>query len=135
MIGWSKVVMGGAGPFAAFPSGATTYLPLALLAVLLVFSLIKAVGLWKEIREVEEPVTSGDLLATFGQAHADGELDDDEFERVRKRLASCPSRDQSAAADSRPPNDAAARKRTGPSSGDLDERSHSSAVQGTANEE
>jgi Putative zinc-finger len=125
MMGWWKVVMGGAGPFAAFPSRATTYLPLALLAVLLVFSLIKAVGLWQEIHEVEEPVTSGDLLATFEQAHADGELDDDEFERVREHLASCPSGDQSAATGSRPPNDAAARKRTGPSTADLDEQSHS----------
>jgi hypothetical protein len=127
MSGWWNVVTGGAGPFAAFPSHATTYLPLALLAVLLVFSLIKAVRLWQEIREVDEPVTSGDLLATFEQAHADGELDDDEFERVREHLASCPNGDQSAATGSRPPNDAAARKRTGPSSGDLDERSHSSA--------
>ena len=125
MIAWWKVVMGLVGPFAAFPSRLITYLPLVLLAVLLVVSLIKAVSLWKEINEVDEPVTPGDLLAAFEQAHADGELNDDEFQRVRQQLASCPSGDQSAATCSRPPHDDAAHEPTGSSSGDLDERTQS----------
>jgi hypothetical protein len=61
-----------------------------LLTVLLVALLIQAHRVWQEIHEVEEPVSSDDLLQSFTQAHADGELDDDEFERVRLQLTSFP---------------------------------------------
>jgi hypothetical protein len=94
MMRWSELVMHGAGLHAAFPSSealATTYFPLALLAVLLTVFLIKAVRLWQEIHEVDEPVTPGDLLASFEQAHAAGELNDDEFRKVREQLAGGPS--------------------------------------------
>jgi hypothetical protein len=40
---------------------------------------------------VEEPDSPGDLLASFEQAHAAGELDDEEFERVRARLKHSPT--------------------------------------------
>jgi len=66
------------------------YLPVILLSVLLVALLIKAHRVWQEIHDVEEPVSAGDLLEAFEQAHADGELDDDEFERVRLQLKSVP---------------------------------------------
>jgi hypothetical protein len=77
-------------PLAAFPtteSLATRYIPLALLAVLLVASLIKAIRVWGEIHDVEEPATVSDLLASFQEAHALGELDDEEFARVTEKLA------------------------------------------------
>lgn len=76
-------------PLAAFPtteSLATRYIPLALLAFLLVASLIKAVRVWGEIHDVEEPATASDLLASFQEAHALGELDDEEFARVTEKL-------------------------------------------------
>ncbi len=63
-----------------------TYIGLALLAVLLVVALIKAYRVWEEIHDVEEPDSPADLLAAFKQAHAAGELDDEELERVRERL-------------------------------------------------
>ena len=46
------------------------YIPLALLIVLLAALLIKAVRVWHEIHDVEEPDTPSDLLASFEQAHA-----------------------------------------------------------------
>ncbi len=68
-----------------------TYIGLALLAVLLVALLVKAYRVWGEIHDVEEPVSPGDLLASFERAHAAGELDDEEFERVRERLKHSPT--------------------------------------------
>ncbi len=76
--------------FADFPSTqslVTTYVPLGLLAVLLAASMIKAVRVWGEIHDVEEPDTPSDLLAAFEQAHAEGDLDDVEMARVREQLA------------------------------------------------
>ena len=122
-------------PYAAFSVRATTYLPLALLAVLLTVLLVKAVGMWQEIHEAQEPITTSDLLDTFEQAHADGELDDDEFARVREQLASCPTGDPESASCSRPPQNETAAERIGPSSDGLDDPSHSSAEHGIVNEE
>ena len=42
--------------------------------------------MWEEIHDVEEPDSPTDLLESFEEAHAAGELDDEEFERVRRRL-------------------------------------------------
>ncbi len=69
---------------------ARRYLPVILLSGLLVALLIKAYRLWQEIHDVEEPVLTGDLLEAFEQAHADGDLDDEEFERIRRQLKSNP---------------------------------------------
>ncbi len=89
---WSAVnlLLTSAAVFADFPSTqslVTTYVPLGLLAVLLAASLIKAVRVWGEIHDVEEPDTPSDLLAAFEQAHAEGDLDDVEMARVREQLA------------------------------------------------
>jgi hypothetical protein len=46
------------------------------------------VQVWGEIHDVEEPDSPGDLLASFQQAHADGELDDAELARLREQLSS-----------------------------------------------
>ncbi|HEX3450448.1 MAG TPA: hypothetical protein VHS97_19490, partial [Isosphaeraceae bacterium] len=48
---------------------------------------IKAYRMWEELHDVAEPDLPADLLETFKEAHAAGELDDQEFERVRQRLA------------------------------------------------
>ena len=63
------------------------YWGLAVLAVLMVIALVQAYRMWEEIHDVEEPESPTELLETFEEAHAAGELDDDEFERVRRRLA------------------------------------------------
>ncbi|MFI5461452.1 MAG: hypothetical protein ACHRXM_39125 [Isosphaerales bacterium] len=83
-----------AGCYAAARPGQSnqpTYIGLALLAVLLVVALVKAYRVWGEIHDVEEPDSPGDLLASFERAHAAGELDDEEFERVRDRLKHSPT--------------------------------------------
>jgi uncharacterized membrane protein len=63
------------------------YLGLAILAVLMLVAAVKAYRTWEEIHDVEEPDSPQDLLEMFEDAHAEGELDDEEFERVRRRLA------------------------------------------------
>jgi hypothetical protein len=62
------------------------YLGLAILIVLLLVALVKAYQMWEEIHDVPEPDSPTDLLTSFEEAHAAGELDDLEFERVRRRL-------------------------------------------------
>jgi hypothetical protein len=63
------------------------YAGLALLVVLLLIALVKAYRVWEEIHDVEEPDSPADLLESFEEAHAAGELDDEELERVRRLLA------------------------------------------------
>ena len=90
MISRANSLLDSVAPFAAFPTTellTTRYIPLALLVVLLAASLIKAVRVWGEIHDVEEPDSPTDLLASFQQAHAQGELDDAEFARVTEKLA------------------------------------------------
>jgi uncharacterized membrane protein len=62
------------------------YVGLAILVVLLVFALIKAYRTWEEIHEDLEPDSPHDLLESFEEAHAAGELNDEELERLRQRL-------------------------------------------------
>jgi hypothetical protein len=63
------------------------YLGLGILVVLMVVALVKAYRMWEELHDVEEPDSPTELLESFEEAHAAGELDDEEFERVRRRLA------------------------------------------------
>jgi uncharacterized membrane protein len=63
------------------------YVGLALLIVMIVIALVKAYRVWEEIRDVEEPDSPADLLQSFEEARAAGELDDEEMERVRQQLA------------------------------------------------
>lgn len=64
------------------------WLGLALLSVVLLFALLRAYREWQEIHDVEEPDSPDDLLRSFRAAHALGELDDDEMQRVERRLSS-----------------------------------------------
>ena len=89
MLSWVKPLSHSVSTFADFPSTqllVTTYVPLALLAALLAASLLKAMRVWGEIHDVEEPDSPSDLLASFEQAHAEGALDDAEFARVSAQL-------------------------------------------------
>jgi hypothetical protein len=63
------------------------YVGLGVLVVLMLVAGIKAYRMWEELHDVAEPDLPADLLETFKEAHAAGELDDQEFERVRQRLA------------------------------------------------
>lgn len=67
------------------------YVGLTILAVLLAVAVVKAYQMWEEIHDIEEPDSPTDLLEAFEEAHAAGELDDEELERVRHRLKGEPS--------------------------------------------
>ena len=73
--------------FRGFRFSPPYYLGLGILLVLMVVALVKFYQMWEEIHDVEEPDSPIDLLESFEAAHAAGELDDGEFERVRRRLA------------------------------------------------
>jgi hypothetical protein len=91
-MSWPKSLADSIALLADFPrieSLAGRYLPLALFVVLLAVLLTKAVRVWQEIHEVEEPATPDELLASLEDAHAAGDLDDDEIARVRQQLAGC----------------------------------------------
>jgi hypothetical protein len=63
------------------------WIGLGLLVVVLLFALHKVYREWQEIHDVEEPDSPDDLLRSFREAHALGELDDDEMKRVERRLS------------------------------------------------
>ncbi len=71
---------------AAWPFNWSTILPIALFAVVLVLLFIKVYRERQDILDVEDPDSPEDLLRSFEDAHRSGDLDDEEFERVRKRL-------------------------------------------------
>jgi hypothetical protein len=79
-----------------------TYLGLALLTFLLVLCLIKAYRVWKEIQDVAEPASRADLLESFERAYFAGEMDADEFERVRSRLTGAPEEGRASSAEAAP---------------------------------
>jgi uncharacterized membrane protein len=71
---------------AAWPFNWSTILPVSLFAVVLVLLLIKVYRERQDILDVEEPDSPEDLLRSFEDAHRAGDLDNEEFERVKKRL-------------------------------------------------
>ena len=86
-IGW-EVASRLTGPLAArVDSGPLYYVGLAVMVVILIWTLIVAYRHWEEMNDVEEPDSPADLLESFRQAHAEGELDDQELDRVRRLLS------------------------------------------------
>jgi len=85
----SSLFLGGTrGWILAIGYGTRLYwIGVVLLVVFLVAALIKGYREWQEIHDVEEPDTPDDLLRSFREAHALGELDDEEFQRVQRRLS------------------------------------------------
>lgn len=83
--------------------------PTVLGAVILVIALIVAVVVgwrnWQEAHEEEAADSPEDLLASFEEAHAAGDIDDDEIGRLRARLAgdSSPSSIRKARRPDEPP--------------------------------
>ena len=59
---------------------------LAVVVLIVLGTLIAFYRTWEEIHEVEEPDSPADLLESFRKAHAEGELDAKEFDRVRSLL-------------------------------------------------
>jgi hypothetical protein len=67
--------------------GVIYYVGLAVVVVILLGTLIAFYRTWAEIHEDEEPDSPQDLLESFRQAHAAGQIDDRELERVRALLS------------------------------------------------
>jgi hypothetical protein len=64
-----------------------TYFPLVVLAILLLVGIRVLARLMEEAEEEDDdPETPEDMLAEFEQAHAAGELNDEEYQRVRALL-------------------------------------------------
>ena len=59
---------------------------LVLVVLSLVVTSILAYRVWGEMHEDIEPATSDELLAPFDGARAAGEIDDEEYERLRQRI-------------------------------------------------
>ena len=62
------------------------YVPLALLLLALMVGLIRVRSLWEEIHEEEDPATERERLNELERAYAAGELDAEEFRKVRDLL-------------------------------------------------
>jgi hypothetical protein len=76
-------------PWAAAPAvtGTAYYIGLAVLVAIMIAVLIAAYRTWWEINDIEEPDSPAELLESFEQAHAEGELDAQELDRVRRLLS------------------------------------------------
>jgi hypothetical protein len=92
---------------AVLSAGAWYNLGLVVLLVALACAGYWAYQVWHEVNEDEPPATAEELLASFEQARAAGELDDEEYARVRKRLEETGGRPPRPS--SRKPGDAGAR--------------------------
>ncbi len=65
---------------------------LIVVLVALAIAGVMAYRVWHEVNEEIEPATPEELLASFEQARSEGELDDDEYARVRREIAKKASR-------------------------------------------
>jgi uncharacterized membrane protein len=59
---------------------------LAVVLSVLALAFYWAYQMWTEINEEVDPATADELMASFDQARAAGELDDEEYAKVRKRI-------------------------------------------------
>jgi hypothetical protein len=59
---------------------------LAVVLLSLALAFYWAYQVWTEVNEEVDPATADELMASFDQARAAGELDDEEYAKVRKRI-------------------------------------------------
>jgi hypothetical protein len=87
-FGWGAPLrLAGLWAAARVDTGPYYYVGLAVIVAIVVGALIAAYRTWEEIHDVEEPDSPAELLEAFRQAHAEGELDDQELDRVQTLLA------------------------------------------------
>ena len=67
--------------------GSAYYAGLAVVTLVVVIAAIGFYRVWLEVREEEEPDSPDEVLESFRRAHAAGEIDDQELERVTRVLA------------------------------------------------
>jgi len=73
-------------PLAALSPASWYYLGLLFLVLLLVGSSYWAYRAWSDIHEEEAAATADELMEAFEEARAAGELDEEEYARVRERI-------------------------------------------------
>jgi hypothetical protein len=64
----------------------TYYIGLAALVIAMIWGGVLAYRSWEEAHEEFDPATPEELLDAFRQARREGELDAEEFDRVREKL-------------------------------------------------
>jgi uncharacterized membrane protein len=77
-----------ASPWVFALGGSTFYYygGLVLLVAAMIWAAVVAHRSWEEAHEELDPATREELLDAFVQARAEGELDEEEFARIRRRL-------------------------------------------------
>ncbi|HMF37932.1 MAG TPA: hypothetical protein VKF17_14900, partial [Isosphaeraceae bacterium] len=88
----SVFVLEGAVLLVALSPAAWYNIGLAVVLVALAIAGVIAYRVWHEVNEEIEPATPEELLACFEQARSEGELDDDEYARVRREIERTASR-------------------------------------------
>lgn len=83
-------------------TGTIYYAGLAVVVVVVMIALVAFYRTWSEINEDEAPDTPADLLESFREAHAAGQIDDRELDRVQDLLIGGTSLAPSAKIRSRP---------------------------------
>ncbi len=91
----------GAALLAAVSPAAWYNIGLVVVLVALAIASVMAYRVWHEVNEEIEPATPEELLASFEQARSEGELDDDEYARVRRQIEKTASRPPSSQPDRR----------------------------------
>ncbi len=81
---------------AALSTAAWYNIGLVVVLVALAIAGVTAYRVWHEVNVEIEPATPEELLASFEQARSEGELDDDEYARVRRQLEKTASRPPSS---------------------------------------
>jgi len=59
---------------------------LAVVLLVLALALYWAYQIWTEVNEEVDPATADELMASFDQARAAGDLDEEEYAKVRSRI-------------------------------------------------
>jgi uncharacterized membrane protein len=59
---------------------------LAVVLLVLLLACYWAYEMWQEVNEEVDPATADELMASFDQARIAGELDEEEYAKVRKRI-------------------------------------------------
>ena len=87
MVEWTSGVASASWPLAErFQTPPYYYVGLAAILLAMIWGGIVAYRSWEEATEELDPASADELLEPFRQARQEGELDEKEFEKVRRRI-------------------------------------------------
>jgi hypothetical protein len=81
-----RVLEVGMTPVVALSDAAWYNIGLVVVVAALILAGIQAYRVYGEVNEDVDPATPDELLAAFERARCEGELDEEEFERVRSKF-------------------------------------------------